>query len=51
MITRKKFMGTMTPAKTPNALIGMMGEKKLAKKATAVVLEVTAIALEALLNV
>ena len=40
----------MTPAKTPKALMGSMGLAKLAKKATEVVLDVTAIALAALLN-
>lgn len=41
----------MTPAKIPNALIGIKLLKKLAMNATQVVLDVTAIALEALLKV
>lgn len=49
--TKKKFMGIIIPAKIPKALIGIRGLKALAKKATDVVLEVTAIALEALLKV
>lgn len=40
----------MTPAKTPNALTGSIGLAILAIKATEVVLDVTAIALAALLN-
>ena len=40
----------MTPAKIPKALIGIIGLKALAKKATDVVLEVTAIALTDLLQ-
>ena len=38
----------MTPANIPNDLIGIIGLKALAKKATEVVLDVTAIALTAL---
>ena len=40
----------MTPAKTPKALTGSIGLAILAMKATEVVLDVTAIALAALLN-
>jgi len=40
----------MTPAKTPNALTGSIGLAIFAIKATEVVLDVTAIALAALLN-
>tara|TARA_B110000285_G_C15112161_1_gene611785 strand:+ start:752 stop:877 length:126 start_codon:yes stop_codon:yes gene_type:complete len=40
----------MIPAKTPKALIGSIGLAMLAIKATDVVLDVTAIALAALLN-
>jgi len=41
----------MTPAKTPKDLTGIISPKKFANIATDVVLEVTAIALVALLNV
>ena len=51
MTTRKKFNGMMIPAKIPKALIGMRGLKALAKNATEVVLDVTAIALDDLLKV
>ena len=37
-------------AKIPNDAMGMMGLKRLAMKATEVVLEVTKVALDALLN-
>jgi hypothetical protein len=40
----------MVPAKTPNALMGNSGLEMLQRKATEVVLEVTAMALLALLN-
>jgi len=40
----------MTPEKIPNDLMGIRGEKALAKKATAVVVEVTAIAFTALFH-
>ena len=50
-MTSKKFRGMMIPAKIPKALIGIRGLNALAKKATEVVLDVTNIALEALLNV
>ena len=43
-------MGTITPAKIPNAEMFNNGLKAFAKKATAVVLEVIAIALTALLK-
>ena len=42
---------TISPANIPNAFIGIKGLKKLAKKATAVVLEVKAMALSDLLKV
>lgn len=48
--TRKKLTGMRTPEKIPKALIGIMGLKTLAKKATAVVLEVTVIARTPLLK-
>ena len=50
-MTIKKFTGTMIAAKIPNALIGRISDAALAKKATVVVLEVTAIALNDLLKV
>ena len=49
--TSKKFIGTIVPAKILNARIGIMGQMMFPKKAIAVVLEVKAIALTALLNV
>ena len=49
-ITMKKFTGTITAAYIPNALIGLTSESELARKATAVVLEVTAMALKDLLK-
>ena len=49
-ITRIKFTGIMIAAKIPNALIGLISDKALARKAIAVVLEVTAIALKDLLK-
>ena len=48
--TKKKLTGMSTPENIPNALIGKMGLKALAKNATAVVLEVTVIALTARRN-
>lgn len=48
--TRKKLIGIKTPVKIPKALIGIIGLMALAKNATAVVLEVTVIALTPLLN-
>lgn len=50
MTTRKKLMGIKTPVKIPNALIGIIGLVALAKNATAVVLDVTVIALTPLLK-
>ena len=50
MMTIKKFTGTMIAAKMPKDLIGLMSDDALARKATAVVLEVTAIALNDLLK-
>lgn len=44
--TRIKFAGTITPEKIPKLLIGMIGLNTFAKKAAAVVLLVTDIALE-----
>jgi hypothetical protein len=46
----RKLIGTIIPAKIPNDRIGINGLKKLARKATAVVEEVTVIALTPLLN-
>jgi hypothetical protein len=40
----------ITPENIPNDLMGIKGEKALAKKATDVVVDVTAIALTALLH-
>lgn len=48
--TRRKLTGISTPENIPKALIGIMGLKTLAKKATAVVLDVTVIALTPLLK-
>ena len=48
--TKKKLIGMSVPAKTPNALIGIIGLKRLAKNAAAVVAEVTVIALTPLLK-
>ena len=45
------MIGTIAPAKIPNTLIGMISQNMFAKKATAVVLDVIAIARDALLNV
>jgi len=42
--TSKKLIGMSTPVKIPNDLIGMMGLNAFAKKATAVVLDVTVMA-------
>jgi hypothetical protein len=50
MTTSKKLIGISTPVKIPNALIGIISLKAFAKKATAVVLEVTDIALTPLLK-
>ena len=50
IITMKKFTSTIIAANIPNALIGLISDEALAKKATAVVLDVTAIALKDLLN-
>ena len=49
-ITNMKFIGIRTPENSPNDLIGISGLKILAKNATAVVLDVTDIALTPLLN-
>lgn len=49
-IVSKKTIKMTIPAKIPKLLMGMIGLKKLAKKAAAVVEEVTAMALEALLK-
>ena len=46
----RKFTGTMIAAKIPKARIGLISEEALAKKATAVVLEVTAMARNDLLK-
>jgi hypothetical protein len=48
--TKKKLMGINVPANTPKALIGMIGLIRFAKKAAAVVAEVTVIALTPLLK-
>lgn len=48
--TNIKLIGIRTPEKIPNALIGINGLKTLAKNATAVVLDVTVMALTPLLN-
>lgn len=48
--TSKKLIGMSTPVKIPNDLIGMIGLKALAKKATAVVLDVTVMARTPLLK-
>ena len=50
MTTRKKLIGIKTPVKIPMARIGMIGLMALAKNATAVVLEVTVMALTPLLK-
>jgi len=50
MTTKKKLIGINTPVNIPKALIGIIGLKALAKKATAVVLEVTVMALTPLLK-
>ena len=50
MTTRKKLIGIKTPGKIPKARIGMIGLMALAKNATAVVLEVTVMALTPLLK-
>ena len=44
MITMQKFTGIIIAAKMPKALIGRMSEAALAKKAIAVVLDVTRMA-------
>ena len=46
----RKFIGTMIAAKIPKARIGLISEEALARKATAVVLEVTAMARNDLLK-
>ena len=43
-MTIKKLTGTIIAAKIPKALIGLISEAAFARKATAVVLEVTAMA-------
>lgn len=48
--TRTKLTGMITPANIPKVLMGRIGLKMLAKKATDVVLDVMAIALAELLN-
>jgi hypothetical protein len=50
MTIKKKLIGIKTPVNIPNALIGIIGLKALAKKATAVVLDVTVMALTPLLK-
>lgn len=49
-ITIKKLTGMMIAAKIPKARIGLMSDVALARKATAVVLDVTAMALKDLLK-
>ena len=46
MMTIKKLTGMIIAAKIPKARIGRMSDKALARKAMAVVLEVTRIALK-----
>ena len=48
--TKRKLIGIKTPVKIPKALIGIIALNALAKNATAVVLDVTVIALTPLLN-
>ena len=50
IMTNKKFMGISTPENIPKDLMGIKGLKMFAKKATAVVLEVTDMALTPLLK-
>ena len=45
MMTRKKLTGIIIAAKIPNALIGLMSERAFDRKANAVVLDVTRMAL------
>lgn len=49
-MTKRKLIGIKIPEKIPKALIGIIGLRAFAKNATAVVLDVTAMALEALLK-
>ena len=49
-MTKRKLIGIKTPENIPKDLIGIKGLKMLAKKATAVVLDVTVIALTPLLK-
>ena len=49
-MTMRKLTGTMIAAKIPNPRIGLMSEAAFAKNATAVVLEVTAMARNDLLK-
>ena len=51
VITKMKFKNIIDAAKTPKALMGIAGLNMLAAKATAVVLDVTIIALTALFQV
>ena len=48
--TKKKLIGIRVPAKIPKALIGIIGLTRFAKKAAAVVAEVTVMALTPLLK-
>lgn len=50
IMTKKKLIGISTPENIPKDLMGIKGLKILAKKATAVVLEVTDMALTPLLK-
>ena len=50
IIMRTKFTGIIIAAKMPNARIGTISDRPLAKNATDVVLEVTKIALKARLK-
>jgi hypothetical protein len=51
VIVKMKFIGIITAAKIPNDLIGISFEKLEARKANAVVDDVTSIAFDALLQV
>lgn len=50
-MTKRKLTGMMIAAKMPKARIGLISERAFARKAIAVVLEVTKIALNERLNV
>ena len=50
MMTKKKFTGMIIAAKIPNARIGLMSDRALERNAIAVVLEVTRMARNDLLQ-